>query len=269
MQKKEIKINKQDISYNIFKSNKNQSILILHGWRWSSDSWNEFSKILQKSWYNVFIPDIPGASKNTKCEKIYNIDEYAIIFEEFVENLKRIYKDINFNKLIILGHSNWWAIAIKLANRKKIKINKLVLNNSAWIRNDIKRNMKRKILNITAKTFNKINFLKNRKISVLEKTKKIFYRLIWNYDYLEAIDNPNLKKTYLNMIACDLKEEIKKINIETLIIWWEKDKYTPLRDWYFMKDNIKKSKIIVLKNKTHSIHLKDPEVLVKHFLLNM
>ena len=266
MQRKEIKINKQNIKYNIFKSKKNQSILILHGWRWSSDSWYDVSKILQKSWYNVFVPDIPWASKNTKCDKVYNIDDYAIIVEEFVEKLKKTYKNINFNKLIIWGHSNWWAIAIKLANRKKIKIQKLVLNNSAWIRNDTKRNLKRKILNITAKAFNKINFLKNKKIYILEKIKKLFYKVIWNYDYLEAIDNPNLKNTYLNMIACDLKEEIKNINIETLILWWEKDKYTPLRDWYFMKENIKKSKIVVLKNKNHSIHLKDPKILVKHFL---
>jgi len=106
-----------------------------------------------------------------------------------------------------------------LANRKKIKILRLILNNSAWIRNEEQ--------------------------------------------------NPNLKQTYLNMISSDLKDEIKNINNHTLLIWWEKDNYTPISDAYFMRNNIKNSKLLILDNETHWIHLKNPNRLVDTFLQNI
>jgi pimeloyl-ACP methyl ester carboxylesterase len=86
---------------------------------------------------------------------------------------------------------------------------------------------------------------------------------------LEAEKKPNLKQTFLNMISTDLKEDIKKIDIFTLLLWGEKDTYTPISDAYFMRDNIKKSKLVVLENETHGIHLKNPKKLVETFLQNV
>jgi pimeloyl-ACP methyl ester carboxylesterase len=169
--------------------------------------------------------------------------------------------------LILWGHSNWWAISIKLANRKKIKILRLVLNNSAWIRNDKKRSLKRKIFNIIVKPI-KLIFPLIKKLGG-DKLRKMFYKAIWSHDYLKAEQNPNLKQTYLNMISSDLKEDILNIDNHTLLIWWEKDSYTPVSDAYFMRKNIKNSKLIILDNETHWIHLKNPKRLVETFLQNI
>jgi pimeloyl-ACP methyl ester carboxylesterase len=172
--------------------------------------------------------------------------------------------------LILWGHSNGWAISIKLANRNKIKILRLILNNSAWIRNDKKRSLKRKILNIISKLIKKINPSPSGEVRWgLKKIRKLFYRAIGSHDYLNAEKNPKLKQTYLNMISSDLKEEIKNIKNHTLLIWWEKDNYTPVSDAYFMRKNIKNSKLIILDNETHWIHLKNPDRLVKTFLQNI
>jgi pimeloyl-ACP methyl ester carboxylesterase len=100
----------------------------------------------------------------------------------------------------------------------------------------------------------------------IQFVRKVFYKIIWWHDYLEAEKNPYLKQTYLNMINSDLKDEIKKINLKTFLIWWEKDTYTPLSDWNFMSKNIKNSHFIILKNQTHWIHLKNPELLSNTFL---
>ncbi|MEA3387175.1 MAG: hypothetical protein U9Q66_02040 [Patescibacteria group bacterium] len=48
------------------------------------------------------------------------------------------------------------------------------------------------------------------------------------------------------MISSDLKEEISSINVDTLLIRGVDDTYTPLSDGNYMRDNIKKSKIITL-----------------------
>ena len=263
------KINNTDLSYEFFENENKQNdiILILHGWQGASSSWTKAGKLLSENWFHVIIPDIPCASKLTKCSDIYNLDDYAEIIENFIEDLKQKHKDLNFDNLILWGHSNWWAISIKLANRKKIKILRLVLNNSAWIRNDKKRSLKRRIFNGLVKPL-KLLFPLIRGLGG-SKLRELFYKAIWSHDYLKAEQNPNLKQTYLNMISSDLKDEIKNIDNHTLLIWWEKDSYTPVNDAHFMRKNIKNSKLVVLDNETHGIHLKNPDRLVKTFLDNI
>jgi len=269
MQNKQVKINKIELSYELFESKNENSdiILILHGWQGASSSWTKTGDLLNRSGYNVIIPDIPCASKNTKCTEIYNLDDYAELIEKFIEDLKEKYDNINFDKLILWWHSNGGAISIKLANRKNIKVLRLILNNSAWIRNDKKRSLKRRILNNLIKPI-KLIFPLIRDFGGA-KIRSLFYKAIWSQDYLKAEQNPNLKQTYLNMINSDLKEEIKKIDLFTLLIWWENDTYTPISDSYFMRDNIKKSKLIILDNETHGIHLKNAKRLVETFLQNI
>jgi pimeloyl-ACP methyl ester carboxylesterase len=213
-------------------------------------------ELLLQSGFNVIIPDLPGFWK-TKLNKTFDLEEYAIVIEEFI-------KELWLDNIILWWHSNWWAIAIKIANRWKINISRLVLNNSAWIRNDKKRSLKRKILNKTVKYF---KFLK--KIFIFKKIRILFYKLIWWQDYLNAEKNPHLKQTYLNMISSDLQEEIKNVKNHTLLIWWKNDTYTPKSDWIFMRNNIKNSKIIILEDEKHWIHLTSPEKLVNTFLKNL
>jgi hypothetical protein len=60
-----------------------------------------------------------------------------------------------------------------LENRAKIDIDRLVLNNSAGIRNDEKRTKKRKMLNFVIKN---LKFLK--KIFIFKKIRILFYKII-------------------------------------------------------------------------------------------
>jgi pimeloyl-ACP methyl ester carboxylesterase len=155
---------------------------------------------------------------------------------------------------------------IKNCNKEEkinFKIEKLILNNSAWIRNDKKRSLKRKIFSVLIKPF---RFLAS--FEMFKGLRKLFYRAIWSQDYIQAETKSFLKETYLNMISSDLKKEIKEIKVPTLLIWWENDTYTPLSDWKFMSENIKNSKLIISENQKHWIHLKNPEKLVKTFLEN-
>jgi len=246
-----------EINYEDFINPKNtETIVILHWWWWSSQSWLTVWKLLLKNWFNVIIPDLPGFGK-TKLEKVFDLDEYATVIEEFI-------KELWLKNIILWWHSNWWAISIKIANRWNINILRLVLNNSAWIRNDTKRNFKRKILKLLIRP---IKYFK--KVPLYNRIRNIFYKAIWSHDYLNAEKNPYLKETYLNMIKSDLKDTIKKIELNTLLIWWENDTYTPKSDWNYMRNHIKNSKIVILENEKHWIHLTSPEKLVNTFLNNI
>ncbi len=255
--KSTVKKTNLEINYEDFINPENtETIVILHWWGWSSQSWLQVWELLLQNGINVIIPDLPGFWK-TKLEKVFDLDEYAIVIEEFI-------KELNLDNIILWWHSNWWAISIKLAKRWKINISRLILNNSAWIRNDKKRNLKRKILKSVVNNF---KFLK--KFFIFKKLRILFYKAIWWQDYLNAEKNPYLKETYLNMISSDLQDDIKELKNHTLLIWWEKDTYTPRNDWLKMRNSIKNSKLVVLENEKHWIHLTSPEKLVKTFLENI
>lgn len=246
-----------DISYEDWIDSKNTiTVVILHGRWWSSQSWLKMWELLFQSGFNVVIPDLPGFW-NTKLESVFDLDEYASVIEEFTRELK-------LKNIILWWHSNWWAISIKLANRWKIKIDRLILNNSAWIRNDKKRSFKRLFLSKISLFLKKFN-----KFPWFSKIREILYKLIWWHDYLKAEQNPFLKHTYLNMIKSDLSKDIENINHNTLLIWGRDDTYTPLSDWLFFRKKIKNSKLVILDNEKHWIHLNSPIKLLNTFLKNI
>lgn len=266
--------------YKTYWDKKNTTFLILHWWGATEKSWDKVWELLSNNFF-VIVPIIPLAIKydldlskdsienneiwkvnkidleNEKENKFYNLDDYAKLINEFIEKL-------NLKDFILLWHSNGWAIAIKLlTNFQWINVKKLILNNSAWIRKDKKRSFKRKIFNFIAKLVKPIFSL-----PWMWKIRILFYKLIWGQDYLEAEKNPNKKKTYLNMINEDLQDIIPNIKNDTLLIWWENDTYTPLEDWKKINNLIKNSKMVVINNVRHGIHLRKPEELVKVILDN-
>lgn len=224
-------------------------------------------KLLFEAWFDLIIPDLPGFWK-TKINKVYELEDYANIIEQFI-------KELDLKNIILWWHSNGWAISIQIAIRNNINISNLILNNSAWIRNDTKRSLKRKILNNFTKVIKKVLSIIpprknwNKSNNYYKKIRKLFYKAIWWQDYLNAENNPFLKETYLNMIKNDLSKDVFKIKQNTLLIWWKNDRYTPLNDWLYLKDNIINSKIIILENEKHWIHLTSPEKLVNTFLNNI
>lgn len=243
-----------EIKYKDYTDNSNtETVVILHWWWWSSNSWIDFSEILSQNWYNVIVPDLPWFWE-TKLNYVFDLDEYAKVITNFL-------KELNLDNFILWWHSNWWAIAIKIANSNIFNIKRLVLNNSAWIRNDKKRNLKRKILSNLVKP---LKFL-----SSFKKLRNIFYRAIWSHDYLDSEKVPFLKETYQNIVSSDLRDEIKDIDLNTLLIWWELDNYTPVSDAYYMRNNIKKSKLVILDWETHWIHIKNPSRLTDTFINNI
>ncbi len=248
---KEINIDWINIKYETYWNNKNKTILILHWRNGSSKSWTKIGNILSNNFY-IIIPNIPCASSIIEnCNRNYTLDDYASLINKLINKLKL--KDI-----ILLWHSNWWAIATKLITSYNNNIKTLILNNSAGIRNTTKKQLKKKLLYILSKIF-KIFFL----LPWTKKIKKLFYKIIWAHDYLNAQENMYKKQTFLNMIKEDLKNIFPKIKIKTFLIRWEKDTYTPLSDWILINKLIKNSKLIVINDAKHWIHLQNPEKLAK------
>ena len=248
LKERSIEIWKHELFYKEFGKKKNLALLILHGWWWSSDSWVQFSEQLEDNYY-IIVPDLPGFGK-TEMKDIFTLERYAKLIEEFTSELRL--KDI-----FLMWHSNGWAIAIVTKSRKNIEIQRLILNNSAGIRRDTKRGIKRKILWT-------LSFLKH--VPWYKKIRPYFHRAIGAQDYAKAEKNPYLSETYQNMIQSDLQDLYPKIEGEVVLIWWENDGYTPLSDGKKIESLLPNAKMIILSGEKHGIHLQNPKRLVDTFL---
>jgi pimeloyl-ACP methyl ester carboxylesterase len=58
------------------------------------------------------------------------------------------------------------------------------------------------------------------------------------------------------------------IKVPTVIIWGDKDEFTPLEDAYFINKQIKNSKLVIIPGAGHDLNRKQPEVLVEKVLEN-
>lgn len=247
-----IKIDWIQVFYKEFHSPSNKgTILILHWWGGSSQSWEYIWNKLSENWYNVYIPDLPGFGE-TPLNKVFTIHDYAEVVESFVNILW-------LKNITLLWHSNWWRISIHVIARKNISINKLILNNAAWV--TIYPSFKQKAFQWISTV---VKFASH--LPWYQPFRKLCYRLIWGHDYINTDNNPYLKETFLNMLGTFLEHEMANINIPCLLIRGEKDSYTPLQQGYTMNKLIPGSSLKVLDWEKHWIHLQNPDRLLSEII---
>lgn len=259
MQEKIQSLTSTDIHYKTFgREAAKDTILILHWWWGKSDSWINVANWLSSQWFFVIVPDLPGFWK-TEIPDVFTMDNYRDVVEEFIKKV-----ELDTTWIILIWHSNGWAISAKLSIAENINIKQLFLIGSAGIRNKIKTSLKRKIFKAVLFPAQII-----RKLPGWEGLRKIFYKAIGWHDYIEAEKKPLLKKTFLNIIDTDLQDVFPKIKQAAILIRWDSDTYTPLSDGKLIQELIPNGKLIVLKWKKHWIHLQNPDVLIKTILKNI
>ena len=250
-----------------------KTLVILHGWQSSKEKWQTVKQELQKRTENgsrcveikVIIPDLPGFKKETQLDRVWDLDDYIKWLENFIsENSKTSCPELA-EGFYLLGHSFGGRMAIKFAVKHPEKLKGLILVSSAGIKP--KQNIFYLTFLAVAK-FVKSIFLK---IPILKNSFPFFRNIFYKYilrktDYLKAEKLPYLQETFKNIIKEDLREYFSKIKIPTLIIWGDKDRMTPLKDAYLMKEKIKGSELEIIKNVAHTPHLEKPEILAQKIM---
>ena len=221
---------------------KKDNILILPGW---GDTRKTFTNIINNiKDYNVYIIDYPNFGNSSKLKKVYTIYDYTELILNFI-------KDKNITNPIIIAHSFGGRIASLLITKYKLKINKLLLIDVAGIK---RINLKVLVKQYLYKLLKLLTIIFPKKIRI--KLKNKLFQYFSSNDY-KNIDN-NMRKTFKNIIKENLKKYYKKINIETLIIWGENDKDTPLKDGILLNKLINNSALIVYKKASHYSYLDYP-----------
>lgn len=230
-------INKIDTNY--LDEGTGQNILILHGWGSSIMVMQKLFDHLKVS-NRVVVLDLPGFGETKEPKTSWNLNDYTKHIIKFMEEL-------NITKPIIIGHSFGGRIAIKLASEyQDIKLNKLILVDSAGIKKESKVSFKTSFLKMMKKTLGK----------VFPKLVDSFKNKMGSADYRSA--SPIMKEILVNVINEDLSTLLNKIEYSTLLIWGENDTETPFNDAIVMESKIKDSGIVKVPGAGHYSFLDNP-----------
>lgn len=223
-------------------------VLLVHGWGDSAAGLaNIYNDLSQK--YDVIAPDLPGfGGSEIPKNQPWHIDNYVNIIQHFLLKL-------GANELYtIIGHSNGGAIAIWGTANSVFYSQKLILLASSGVRETKQKPFAKKLAFSAGKTFSKI---------LPKKTQNKLRKNVYKHTGSDIFVAPQLEQTFRVIVAQDVREESKKIILPTLLLYGHDDTATPLRYGEIFKNNIAGSRLVIIENAAHFIHLDQPNVVLK------
>ncbi|MBR1890321.1 MAG: alpha/beta hydrolase [Clostridia bacterium] len=215
--------------------------IFLHGWGADSTSFLFCEESLQNE--NSLYVDFPPFGKSGCVPIGWTIFTYANMVISLCEHLK-------ITKFNLIGHSFGGRVAILVATLCKTGTEKLVLIDSAGVKP--RRGPKYHL---------KVWTYKIRKKLGLDVSK------YGSSDYRNLSDE--MKPVFNNIVSTHLDEFLPLVKAQTLIIFGEKDKTTPLYMAKKLHKKIKQSELVIIKDAGHFCfaerHL-EVLAIIRHFI---
>lgn len=230
------------------------NILILHGWKTSLESsigwYQPLINELKKLGHRVYAPDFPGFATNKPLDRPLSVADYAEWTNRFITKQK-------LKNLVIIGHSFGGRVAIKLVAHHPHCANLLVLTGVPGYPPVTKKRIS--LLKLVAKTGGLIFSVPLLHL-LAYPMRKLFYRFIRSEDYNQT--DGMLRETFKIVIAEDLVSSMRKITLDTKLIWGNDDTITPVWIGRKMQKTIRKSTITIIPDTTHNVLIKQPKKFI-------
>lgn len=218
-------------------------VLILHGWGASSEVMRAAANSFEGK-MKVYNLDLPGFGKSEEPRED-NWDIYA--YADFVKEFCR--KNVIENP-VVLAHSFGGRIALILAGKKLININKMILTGCAGIKPKRGADYYFKVYSYKlAKKAARVlgAFSKDNE----EKIKKKY----GSADYAGASEK--MRGVMVRTVNEDLKYLLPEIAVPCLLVWGENDDATPLADGKLMEKLIPDAGLAVMPGSGHFAFLEN------------
>ena len=237
----DININGMNVHYEVSGSGK--PVIILHGWGASLEVMRSAAECFggKMKVYNIDLPGFGGSDEPSADD--WDIYSYAAFTAEFV-------KELGIEKPVILAHSFGGRIALILAGKKLISVNKLILTGCAGIKP--KRGIDYYAKVYTYKLSKKVSKIIGRFGGDYEEKMKKKYG---SEDYASASNK--MRAVMVRAINEDLKYLMPGIDAPTILVWGENDDATPLSDGKTMEKLIPDSGLIVMPDSGHFAFLEN------------
>lgn len=225
-------------------------VVLLHGWGASLEDFADLAESLTEK-YTVLSLDLPGFGASSQPASNWGIREYAKFVMQFYQTLKLE------DPYAFIGHSFGGRIIIRSISDGLLKPKKVVFIGSAGIRQSA--TLRNQVYKVIAKSGKQILRLPGlQKYAATARTK--LYEQANSQDYLHA---GTMRQIFLKTINEDLRHDIKKITIPTLLIWGAKDTETPISSARYFQQNITGSTLKIVQNAGHYVHNEYPKKVAK------
>lgn len=221
-------------------------IIFLHGWGSSSEVWFPVLFELFSENTPIVLVDLPGFGKSETPTDPFSINDYVSL-------MKKIYQEKKIESAILVGHSFGGQIATKVAVEEPAMVEKIVLVNSASV-----RNQKKSFFSYFASLLRPLF-----ELPLLRSGKHFLLSKISGDDYTV---NPAMYPTLKNVTNEDMTPVLSEVSQPTLIVWGEDDTVTPTDHAYILNENIPQALLVMLRDAGHYSFLDNPEKFTKTLL---
>lgn len=229
-------------------------ILFIHGAGGGQYTWSYQKGFFEKR-FNPLIIELPGHGESG------GEGEDEII--KYAEHVYAFLKVMRLLKVTLIGHSMGGAIVQTLTLTHPEVISKIVLVGTG----------------ARLRVFPMIlDGIKDNFEETVRKMARFAYSRKTSSDLIEKGISEMMKCRpeilYGDFLACDrfdIMEEVKKINLPTLVLCGDEDELTPVNYSQFLHHQIKGSKLEILPNAGHMVMMESPQAFnekVEKFLVN-
>lgn len=225
-------IDAHDTKVNYIQYGSGKDVILLHGWGQNIEMMKPIGDNLADK-FRITIIDLPGFGASPEPPFPWTLDDYMIMLEELIEQLK-------IKKPIIIGHSFGGRLTIRYSSENPVE--KIVLFGSPVTLEKSPKDLKTRVLK------------KLKTMPGMNRIGEYMKKYIGSRDYKAA--SPTMRQVLVNTVNLDLTENIKKIKCPTLAIWGDNDLEARIEDARLMEKTMLDCGLIVLHG-THYAYLEN------------
>ncbi len=213
-------------------------VLILHGWGADMEAVRPIARCVAELGYEAVMLDFPGFGKSCEPKEPWGVPEYAALTREFMRRR-------GIEGCDVVCHSFGGRVVLLLASETPELFNRLVLVDAAGIRP--KRGLKYYFKVYAYKLGKGL-----AKIKLLERAFRLNerQRRAGSADY-RALKSEVMRKTFVKVVNLDLTDRLARIPNDALLVWGDRDDYTPLYMAKTMEAKMQNAGLAVLAGAGH------------------
>lgn len=229
----------------VLDSGSGPALLLLHGWGASKELMTPIAERLHG--YRNIVPDLPGFGATPPPPRAWGVGEYAAWVIALLDRL-------GVERAHIVGHSNGGRVAIALAAAHPDRVGRLVLTDSAGIRPRHGLLQRWRV-----GTFKLLRAASNRPWlpGALRELAARRAAQRGSEDYRGA--SGTVRASMVRLVNADLRPELSRLTVSTLLIWGGRDQETPLGDGRLMEELIPDSGLVVFESSGHFAYAEEPD----------